>query len=141
MKKLIYLWKWELSKAKGFHYEQIFLHPPPPLQPEKNPLEKVPWSKMIKSCRKRNTPTGASTNPKNLDLSKNLNLIKIKYWNLKSIGKWNLKIRNLKIRIMKIWNMKVQNLKISNLIIWNVNFGIFHGFWFYFTNRTFLDCS
>ena len=26
-----------------------------------------------------NTPTGASTNPKNLDLSKNLNLIKIKY--------------------------------------------------------------
>ena len=44
----------DLSKAKGFHYEQIFLHPPPPLQPEKNPLEKVPWSKMIESCRKQN---------------------------------------------------------------------------------------
>ena len=31
----------------------------------------------------KNTLTGASTNPKNLDLSKNLNLIKIETCNLK----------------------------------------------------------
>ena len=44
----------ELSRAKAFHYEHIFIHPPPTPQPERNPLEKVPWSKMIESCRKRN---------------------------------------------------------------------------------------
>ena len=38
----------DLSKAKDFHYEHIFLRPP-----RKNPLEKVPWSKMIESCRKQ----------------------------------------------------------------------------------------
>ena len=51
MLKLISI-KVELSKAKGFHYEHIFLHPPP--LPEKNPLEMMLWSKMIKSCRKQN---------------------------------------------------------------------------------------
>ena len=31
-----------------------YLHPPPTSQSERNPLEKVPWSKMIESYRKRN---------------------------------------------------------------------------------------
>ena len=43
-----------VSRAKAFHYEHIFLHLPPTPQSERNPLEKVPWSKMLESFRKRN---------------------------------------------------------------------------------------
>ena len=33
----------------------------------------------INQIKETNTPTGAPTNPKNLDLNKNLNLVKIDY--------------------------------------------------------------
>ena len=41
----------------------------------------------------QNTPTGASTNPKILDLNKTLNLIEIE------IGNWKFEIENLKFEI------------------------------------------
>ena len=84
-----------------------------------------------------NTPTGASTNPKNLDSNKNFNIIKSEIWNLKlKFGIW---ISNSEFEILylkfSIWNSEIdmQNLKfgtwnseieILNLKIWDLKFEI-----------------
>ena len=79
-----------------------------------------------------------STNPKNLDLNKNLNviIIKIEIWNLKLIfwilipkleilnakyGNWNSKfeIQRLKFRI---WNSESKNSEFENLEVENLEF-------------------
>ena len=80
--------------------------------------------RQMKRKNKWNTPTGASTNPKNFDLNKNLNmnLILIETWNL------NLKLKhetetwnwNLKLKLdTKTWNWNLMlNFEIET---WNWN--------------------
>ena len=73
---------------------------------------------LIWSKNSKNTPTGASTNPKNFDLNKNLNLIiiEIEIWN------WNLEFecQNLKFGI---WNMEIEIQKLESGT-WNSDIGI-----------------
>ena len=77
------------------------------------------------SNNSKNTPTGASTNPKNFDLNKNLNmnLIWIETWNWKfKLDNWKLKLEtwNWKLKIeTETWNW---NLKLKlEIEIWNWN--------------------